>query len=237
LSLESCSSDPFYFSAIRHYYQSTLESLLDPQAPISFPAISLNTLKVFAEIYGHSAFNCRYQHCSRATEGFQTSKQRDSHEATHRRKLRCQYPSCVDFSTGFTTPSALKRHNKKYHTTIDDEISLSTAISVVESNNSQPITDGYLLYIGVLSESSFICEATDCRHSFDDIPSLEDHFEAVHFQFTRINPAHQYRCSACDRQEPNEFQICVGCNRLGTCQIRVYVRVHPLHTSLFNYTP
>ena len=84
--------------------------------------------------------------------------------------------------------------------------------------------DRDLFYLGVLQEGSFICEGEGCRHSFEDIPSLEDHFEAAHFQFTRINPAHQYRCSACERQEPIEFQICVGCDRLGTCQIRVYGR-------------
>jgi len=62
------------------------------------------------------------------TRGFDSSKQRDTHEATHERKFRCGYSSCASFSAGFATKSALKRHNDKYHTAANTHSSLSMTL-------------------------------------------------------------------------------------------------------------
>ncbi len=73
----------------------------------------------FKELYGQSAFVCRYIHCSRASDGFSTARQRDSHEAHHERRYRCAIVTCVYFEMGFVTKSDLKRHNNKYHPNLD----------------------------------------------------------------------------------------------------------------------
>ncbi|KAF8865135.1 hypothetical protein BDZ45DRAFT_474377 [Acephala macrosclerotiorum] len=128
-ALERCGRDPTYFSTVFHYYQSTVELLLEPRAPERFPDIYAQQLQAFAETFGPSAFVCRHTRCSRTTQGFDSIKQRASHEASHERKFRCADPSCVSFSTGFATKAAINRHNQKYHAVIESHISLSQTIS------------------------------------------------------------------------------------------------------------
>lgn len=123
-----CTSDPTYFSKTRHHYQLTLEALLAGHASRTFLGIDVNQLQIFKETYGPSAFTCRYVHCARATDGFETSKKRDEHESAHQRKYRCAHPSCVSFACGFATKRSLNRHNEKYHPTHAKSISLSEGI-------------------------------------------------------------------------------------------------------------
>ncbi|KAH7308822.1 hypothetical protein BKA65DRAFT_174630 [Rhexocercosporidium sp. MPI-PUGE-AT-0058] len=89
ISLESCSLDPTYFSEARNVYQES--------------------------IFGPAAYVCRYLHCSKATDGFDSLKKRETHEAAHQRKFRCTDTSCASFAMGFTTKNALCRHNEKWH--------------------------------------------------------------------------------------------------------------------------
>jgi len=114
---------------------------LGQRASQLFPSINPETLRGFSETYGHGAFVCRYMHCLRVARGFDSSKQRDAHEATHERKFRCAYSTCVSFSAGFATKSALKRHNDKYHTTVNTRSSLSETINRVFAKDNMP-TDG-----------------------------------------------------------------------------------------------
>jgi hypothetical protein len=102
---------------------------LSSRASQIFPGIDHQQLQAFAEIFGHSAFVCRYFNCIRATQGFNSSKQRAAHEATHERKFRCTDSSCVSFSTGFAKRNDLNRHNEKYHTSVGSYISLSETIN------------------------------------------------------------------------------------------------------------
>jgi len=93
-----------------------------------FPQISEATLREFREIFGPSAYICRYLHCARATDGFDSMKQREIHEATHQRKFRCAHPSCAYFSSGFATRGALNKHNERYHEVIKDDKTFASAI-------------------------------------------------------------------------------------------------------------
>jgi hypothetical protein len=105
-----------------------VEALLEQQASQSFLLIKPATLRFFSETYGKSAFVCRYLHCVRATQGFDSSQQRNNHEATHERKFRCAETSCASFSLGFATKIALKRHNEKYHAAFNSQGSLLVTI-------------------------------------------------------------------------------------------------------------
>ncbi|KAH6703303.1 hypothetical protein BKA61DRAFT_636254 [Leptodontidium sp. MPI-SDFR-AT-0119] len=120
VSLDSCSSDPTYFSDTRHTYQETVEALLSPRAPDLFPSLDRRALDNFANIYGPAAYVCRYIHCSKATDGFDSKAKRDAHEAAHQRKFRCDDASCASFATGFTTRNALSRHNEKWHRVVTE---------------------------------------------------------------------------------------------------------------------
>jgi hypothetical protein len=128
MSLNSCGTDPTHFSATRHYYQVMLECLLSAEGTGSFPGIDENQLRNFRDTYGASAFVCRYLHCSKSTDGFDSLRQRDAHEASHQRKYRCAHLSCAYFHTGFATRNALNKHNDKYHDTVSERGTLAQAI-------------------------------------------------------------------------------------------------------------
>jgi hypothetical protein len=123
--------DPTYFSAIRHHYQQTAESLLDDKALVTFPEINNKDLQAFRDTYGASAFVCRYLHCVFSTDGFESSSQRAKHESQHQRRYCCIHSSCVYFTTGFATGNLLKKHNEKYHSAIVDGPSLADSIAKV----------------------------------------------------------------------------------------------------------
>ncbi|KAH6692826.1 hypothetical protein BKA61DRAFT_714437, partial [Leptodontidium sp. MPI-SDFR-AT-0119] len=120
VSLESCSTDPTYFSEARHVYQETVEMLLSSQAIDSFPGLDTRALHNFTQVFGPAAYVCRYIHCSKSTDGFDTLKKRDAHEVAHQRKFRCADPSCASFALGFTTRNALRRHNEKWHCVVTE---------------------------------------------------------------------------------------------------------------------
>jgi hypothetical protein len=128
-SLERVAMDPTHFSAARQSYQTSVELLLTSRASQILPGIDPQKLQAFAETFGPSAFVCRHFNCIRATQGFNSSKQRAAHEATHERRYRCTDTKCVNFSTGFAKRSDLNRHNEQYHTTANSYISLSETIS------------------------------------------------------------------------------------------------------------
>ena len=136
--MTACSTDPTYLSTACHHYQSTVELLLDSAAFQSFPSIPSQALRDFSEIYGHGAFVCRYLHCSKETRGFDSSKQRDAHEATHERKFRCADPSCFS-SAGFATKSALKKHNDKWHPVVNASDRLSETIGRALAKQNMPL--------------------------------------------------------------------------------------------------
>ncbi|KAG4419689.1 hypothetical protein IFR04_007189 [Cadophora malorum] len=115
LSIESCTSDPTHLSNARYLYQEAVETLLDPNTIQSFPGLDSRALQSFAITYGPAAYVCRYIHCNKATDGFDTLKKREAHEAAHQRKFRCADSSCVSFAAGFTSRNALNRHNEKWH--------------------------------------------------------------------------------------------------------------------------
>src|SRR4051794_33046563 len=76
ISLDSCEIDPTHFSAARHHYQQTTESLLDERALVTFPEISKKALQDFRDTYGVSAFVCRYLHCVFSSDGFDSISNR-----------------------------------------------------------------------------------------------------------------------------------------------------------------
>ncbi|KAH7355162.1 hypothetical protein BKA65DRAFT_581895 [Rhexocercosporidium sp. MPI-PUGE-AT-0058] len=124
VSLETCASDPSWFSAACHYYQAALEVLLDPD----FSKYPTQGLQSFRDMYRDSAFACRYLHCSRATDGFDSLQQRQKHESKHQRVYRCDITTCMDFKKGFATRGQLGKHANTYHARLVGETTLADAV-------------------------------------------------------------------------------------------------------------
>ncbi len=133
--------DPTHFSAVRHHYQQTAESLLDDRAVVTFPEINKKDLQAFRDTYGASAFVCRYLHCVFSTDGFESSSHRAKHESQHQRRYCCAHSSCVYFTTGFATGNLLKRHNEKYHPAIAKGPSLADIIAPPSGANNHALPD------------------------------------------------------------------------------------------------
>ncbi|KAH7409681.1 hypothetical protein BKA64DRAFT_404683 [Cadophora sp. MPI-SDFR-AT-0126] len=165
LSIESCVADPTHLSNARHFYQETVETLLDPNAAHNFPDFDSRALQNFTKTYGPAAYICRYLHCSKATDGFDTLKKREAHESAHQRKFRCAEPSCGSFAAGFTSRNALNRHNEKWHRVVTQFAPLLVLLPghPLATTNSQAGTP----QVGMRSSKQYPQpEATSAKHSY-----------------------------------------------------------------------
>jgi len=120
----------------RYQYQSTLETLLNLDASRFPPNVSSEQIQQFRDTYKHSAHVCRYAHCSRAGDGYDSSKEREKHESKHQRKYHCTVDNCVDSAKGFATEGLLKKHNDKYHFVLAHGTSLADAVKSLKGNQT-----------------------------------------------------------------------------------------------------
>ena len=79
-------------------------------------------IDLFKEIYGGSAFLCRFSHCSKISEGFASKKEREKHEILHTKRFKCAESTCEFYIRGFPSKGALQKHNRTYHTKSSDNI-------------------------------------------------------------------------------------------------------------------
>lgn len=112
-------------------------------ATVKFPNMCTEDLERFRDLYGVSAFVCRYHSCRRSSDGFNSIQERNKHEKIHEVKFRCEDPRCFLSPSGFATVQALSRHNEQWHPTSADSVSLSVLISHQSSqeNRSAPERD------------------------------------------------------------------------------------------------
>ena len=113
-------NDPTVFSRVRHQYQDFVSCLLEGPASRISSGITSTDLEIFREIYGVSAFQCRYYNCPQAVRSFASRREREEHERRHARRLRCADPNCTFYAAGFKSRSSVKNHNAKYHAQADD---------------------------------------------------------------------------------------------------------------------
>ncbi|KAI1610626.1 hypothetical protein EDD36DRAFT_467683 [Exophiala viscosa] len=107
--------DPTHFSQLSHRYHEVIASLLNCKLDDLPSSIDQETFRMFKETYGESEFTCRFHDCHFHSDGFKSIQQRDHHELSHVKKLRCADPTCVFFTRGFTSKTGLLKHNRKYH--------------------------------------------------------------------------------------------------------------------------
>ncbi|KIW21374.1 hypothetical protein PV08_01954 [Exophiala spinifera] len=121
--------DPTHFSAITKRYQEVVLFLLTCSPEDVSDDIDLEILNTFRKVYGESEFTCRFHECPYHSDGFQSIQDRNQHEQTHMKTLRCADPSCEFFARGFTSKTGLQKHNRKYHPT-PDEVELPKFVPV-----------------------------------------------------------------------------------------------------------
>lgn len=110
------------FSRVRHRYQDITTHFLEgPSSRIS-SAINSTAIQTFREIYGASAFHCRYHNCPQTVRSFASRREREEHERCHAQRLKCLDSKCAFYAAGFKTVSSLKSHNAKYHARHDGDI-------------------------------------------------------------------------------------------------------------------
>ena len=61
-----------------------------------------------------------------------------------------------------------------------------------------------------------------CRDTFATSDELEEHFETVHFHYTRLNPAHRYICSRCHFINSKVGSCCQRCKAHGEMETRIF---------------
>ena len=113
-------NDPSVFSKVRHRYQDIVSYFLEGPASKLSSVITNRDLDAFREIYGVSAFQCRYYNCPQTVKNFAFKREREEHEKRHARLLRCADLNCAFYAPGFKSLSSLKNHNAKYHAQADD---------------------------------------------------------------------------------------------------------------------
>jgi hypothetical protein len=112
-------NDPTILSKILHQYYSITEFLLEtPDSAIS--GIQPTLVRDFKNTYHDSVLFCRYRPCTRASIAFLRTRDRDKHESSHTRKLKCGDSACEFYDSGFSTKAALQKHNEVYHRKMSD---------------------------------------------------------------------------------------------------------------------
>jgi hypothetical protein len=71
------------------------------------------------EYYGTNLYKCPRVLCDYFYEGFDDMKKRDHHVARHDRPFLCKIPGCGIGAAGFSTSKDLERHQKNYHTGLE----------------------------------------------------------------------------------------------------------------------
>ncbi|KAG9245910.1 hypothetical protein BJ878DRAFT_499285 [Calycina marina] len=83
-----------------------------------------------------------------------------------------------------------------------------------------------LLHLGTACPQGFMCSwvLSPCGEILDDDVALQDHYDA-HIQYTRIMPAHRYKCSHCHTETSIPVNFCLTCGVEGLCETRIYGRI------------
>jgi len=77
---------------------------------------------------------------------------------------------------------------------------LAPDLPIVNPNPYATFLHGALFSLGCLRDGLFHCQHLQiCPQRFNTADELQQHFASAHFEFTRIDPAHRYICSICNR--------------------------------------
>ncbi|KIX08531.1 uncharacterized protein Z518_03187 [Rhinocladiella mackenziei CBS 650.93] len=114
--------DPMSISSAFSTFQHAFEALMSDKPPVSNHemGVSETDLEKFRSRHASAPYFCCWTGCVWASTGFRTSAQRSRHEMYHEEKFRCSDPTCDFAIRGFSSRQALRKHNERYHTSLDN---------------------------------------------------------------------------------------------------------------------
>jgi hypothetical protein len=107
--------DPTYLTEISQKYQQIVETIFEYDDSELLEQIDSGIIADFRDRHGGAAFPCRYRFCARASNGYPTKQERNTHEISHHPRIKCPKLSCEFHHYGFASESALDRHNIHHH--------------------------------------------------------------------------------------------------------------------------
>ncbi|KAL0782609.1 hypothetical protein CaCOL14_000515 [Colletotrichum acutatum] len=135
--------DPTRLSEAYLKYSSILESLLnnDPSLEAYKALVSANDWKEFGKRHAHGAYRCRWAGCTQGWSGFQSERERDNHEKSHKPQFRCSDLDCL---IAFDSKGALRNHRRQYHVQENDWTLQAGAKPENGTIPEQQMTDAYV---------------------------------------------------------------------------------------------
>ncbi|KAK1728199.1 uncharacterized protein BDZ83DRAFT_649044 [Colletotrichum acutatum] len=139
----SAEQDPTRLSEAYLKYSSILESLLnnDPSLEAYKALVSANDWKEFGKRHAHGAYRCRWAGCTQGWSGFQSERERDNHEKSHKPQFRCSDLDCL---IAFDSKGALRNHRRQYHVQENDWTLQAGAKPENGTIPEQQMTDAYV---------------------------------------------------------------------------------------------
>ena len=164
------------FSKLNTLFDTMLHSLLNAS---HIAGLTIHQLRRFKEVYGPSAWVCRFSHCSRKTAGFANEFARNEHERLHKPRLYCNDPSCFWANVGFKSTQSLQKHLRRDHKVISDVKIVSAALSRLNQDDPYEVdfpmdNDGPLL--DNFDFDSFL--QTDSADGSFDLRHARNHFDS-----------------------------------------------------------
>ena len=77
--------------------------------------VTLGSTSSLEALYGNSIFKCPEPRCESFFEGFTTAPLRDRHFERHERMYLCSFLGCPSSMIGFSSSTALQKHEQDYH--------------------------------------------------------------------------------------------------------------------------
>ncbi|KAK1463675.1 NACHT domain-containing protein [Colletotrichum cuscutae] len=134
--------DPTRLSEAYLKYGSILESLLNNDQSLEAykSLVSANDWKEFGKRHAYGAYRCRWAGCTQGWSGFQSERERDNHEKSHKPQYGCSDLDCL---MAFDSKGALRNHRRQYHVQENDWTLQAGAKSENGAIPEQLMTDAY----------------------------------------------------------------------------------------------
>ena len=92
---------------------------------------------ILRKFYGFNLFRCSKPGCQRLSNPFPTAPERDKHMRCHNRPFKCHDSTCEYFQLGFSSASALSKH-EKVHVVFEPAIDALTSLSLTNQSAQTP---------------------------------------------------------------------------------------------------
>ena len=111
-------NDPTCLTFVETRISDATQKLLATPADQLPAHLDVESFQRFKRLYGWLGFGCRSSRCRNTNKLYGTDQERQQHEKSHIRSLRCT--DCNSVPRGFKSASALRKHRESYHMKPED---------------------------------------------------------------------------------------------------------------------